>query len=79
MVELTPELRPRALECPTCGQAVIAEPKGFVVSGMDVDDEEPLERWTLFACEKQHPILTSERDIGSTYDGGSDSFIDIGF
>jgi len=64
MVEFTPDLRPRALECPMCETAVIAEPKGFVVTGVDWEPGKPISRWTLYACEKQHPILTFEDDLG---------------
>ena len=77
MVEFIPELQPKAVECPNCDKAVIAEPKGFVVSGMDVDEEQSLVRWTLYACEKQHPILMREEELGSEYGGGG--YISIDF
>lgn len=69
MAEFSPSLRTRAVECPQCGEPVIAEPQGFVVSGQDASLEEPLERWTLFACEKQHPILVVKAERGSVYQG----------
>jgi hypothetical protein len=70
MAEFSPDLRSRVVECPQCGKAVIAEPKGFVVSGNDPDDDPLVERWTLFACEKQHPILMVESEVFSQW--GSD-------
>jgi len=61
MAEFSPEPRSRAVECPECGKAVIAEPKGFVFTRNDPDDDLAIYRWTLFACEEmQHPILTIE-------------------
>jgi hypothetical protein len=64
MVEFSPNLRPRAFECPGCEAAVIAEPKGFVVTGTDPKFTGLAARWTLYACEKEHPILAVEDGFG---------------
>lgn len=76
MVEFSPNLRSRALECPTCEAAVIAEPKGFVVTGTDLFEHD-IARWTLYACEKQHPILTLEDALGAESEGGDYTNIDF--
>jgi hypothetical protein len=71
MAKFTPDLRSRALECPECGKAVIAEPKGFVVSGVNSEDDPgEVERWTLFACEKHHPILMVESAVEDYWEAG---------
>lgn len=62
MTEFSPDVRSRAVECPKCDKAVIAQPIGSVISGCDSDDP-PIERWTLYACEKNHPILMSEEEL----------------
>jgi Domain of unknown function (DUF4145) len=77
MIEFLPDTRPRALECPMCGKAVIAEPRGFTVTGINIEDEEYLERWTLYACEKEHPILTSEDGLGASLDGEGNGNVDF--
>ena len=60
---------PAALECPECGKPVIAQPKGYLVYGEDQDGEDEIQiaRWTLFACEKQHPILAVETEVISEW------------
>lgn len=66
MADFSPDLRPMAVECPECDRPVIAQPKGSLISGND-PDEGNIERWTLFACEDQHPILMVETEQDSEW------------
>ena len=48
-----------------------------MVTGTDPDLEEHVARWTLYACEKQHPILTVKDELGGEFVGGDYESIDF--